>query len=133
VHAQRAVSAICGDLAREVFAAHAALVEPQDRKRYLPALPEVADKNTKEFLTAFGMTKETPPRATPAHGAPSSLSSALNFSSGIVPPFVAVKKKEQEPGPPVQASYKGEPHAISTWGCKSGIVILDATVDGRLH
>jgi hypothetical protein len=29
--------------------------------------------------------------------------------------------------------YKGEPHAISTWGYKSGIVILDATVDGRLR
>jgi hypothetical protein len=64
VHAQRAVSATCGDLAGEVFAAHAALVDPQDRKRYLPALPEVADKNTKEFLTAFGMTKETPPTRT---------------------------------------------------------------------
>jgi hypothetical protein len=49
--------------------------------------------------------QETPPRATPAHGAPSPLSSALNFSSGILPPLVAVKEKEQEPGSLVQASY----------------------------
>jgi hypothetical protein len=31
------------------------------------------------------------------------------------------------------SSTKGEPHAISTWGYKSGIKLLDATVDERLR
>ena len=31
------------------------------------------------------------------------------------------------------SSTKGEPHAISTWGYKSGIKLLDAAVDERLR
>jgi hypothetical protein len=75
---------------------------------------------------------KSPTRNTGAWGTLASFQ-PTEFQQWYRPAVRCRKEKEQEPGPPVQASYKGEPHAITTWGCKSGIVILDATVDGRLH
>jgi len=71
--------------------------------------PDLA--SSRFFLAAtietLEMRRRKTPRATSAHGAPSSLSSALNFTSDILPPLVAVNKKEQKFGAPIQ---KKQPH-----------------------